>query len=91
MQTDFVMVEECHEYSECQPFIDAYCLSNVVSVEYKASPFYSGCKRYPGLAMVYRDRDLVNKGDRGYIFETCSGWIIKMTSVALIALLILIY
>ena len=71
MKTDFVMVEECNMYDECQEYIDAYGIQNVVAVEYNKGAFTKGCNQFPKLALVFRDQNLVAKGDEGYQFSLC--------------------
>ena len=44
MQVDFVTVEECNEFDECQTFIDAYGASRVFVIEYQKNAFDKGCE-----------------------------------------------
>ena len=46
MQFDFVAVEECNEFEECQTFIISFEKSKVFLVEYTKAAFDKGCKNY---------------------------------------------
>ena len=67
---DFVVVERCNEYDECDLFLDEYGERTLV-IEYDADAFASGCDRYPGLAVILRDRDLSTPAASGYVREVC--------------------
>jgi len=70
MGTDFVIAEECNEYSECGDYTAVYGTA-VLVVEYSSSAFAAGCAAFPGLSIVLRDRDLVGKGQAGYVYDGC--------------------
>ena len=91
MKTDFVMVEECNMYEECQEYIDAYGIEKVVAIEYNKGAFTKGCNQYPKLTLVFRDQNLVAKGEEGYQFSLCgaSSKAQKLISSAAVLLMIL--
>lgn len=70
MGTDFVVAEECNTYDECDVYTGAYG-DHVIVIEYVRADFDEGCASFPGLSIVYRDRDLVAPGASGYVFDGC--------------------
>lgn len=70
MATDFVVAEECNRYSECGTYTAAYG-DHVLVIEYRQQDFDVGCKAYPGLSIVLRDRDLVAPGQAAYVYAGC--------------------
>lgn len=67
---DFALVEQCGEHDECDAFTDAYG-DLVFAVEYDPAAFDQACERFPDLAMVLRDLDLVGPGDPGHLRRSC--------------------
>jgi hypothetical protein len=88
MQFDFVTVEECNEFDECQTFIDAFGKSKVFLIEYTKQAYFKGCQKYPKVALVLRDRMLVGKENPMYVFALCNSIFLKL---GLTFYLILIY
>lgn len=70
MGTDFVIAEECNEYSECGDYTAAYG-SAVLVIEYSRAAFDAGCADFPELSIVLRDLELVGIGQPGYVFDGC--------------------
>lgn len=70
MGTDFVVAEECNRYSECGDYTAAYG-DAVLVIEYRRQDFDKGCKDFPQLSIVLRDRDLVPAGAAGYVYAGC--------------------
>lgn len=70
MGTDFVVSEECNHYDECGDYMAAYG-KHVIVIEYLRADFTRGCKKYPGLSIVLRDRDVRPRGAAGYVFDGC--------------------
>jgi hypothetical protein len=70
MGTDFVVSEECAHYDECDDYIRGYG-EHVLLIEYTKSDFDKACKSYPSYSVVLRDRNLVRKGQSGYVFDGC--------------------
>ena len=70
MGTDFAVVEECNRYDECDAFARAYA-DRILVVEYRRRDFDRGCRRYPGLSIVLRDRDLRTPDQPGYVYDGC--------------------
>jgi hypothetical protein len=68
--TDFVVAEECNEFSECQDYRDVYG-DHVLVIEYQRTSFDAGCAAFPTLSIVLRDLDLVAPGTAGYVFDGC--------------------
>lgn len=71
---DFAITEECEVYRECGSYTKAYG-NQVYEVEYSDN----GTKAYPRacaaqgkkISVIYRDRDVVPKGTKGYINKNC--------------------
>ena len=71
---DFAVTEECFRYEECGVYADVYGTA-VIDIEYTDDlpvPFDEVCASddRPGTTIL-RDRDLVAKGEPGYVFEHC--------------------
>jgi len=71
---DFAVAEECLEWGECGGYTSVYG-TKTLDVEYSDGSMSldqvcSSSKRLP--STVYRDRDLVAKGQKGYVYGTCS-------------------
>lgn len=72
---DFAIAEECQVYDECGAYTRAYG-RRVLEVEYDDAGgvrgFRAACRaRGRRIAVTYRDRDLVARGQRGYAFRSC--------------------
>jgi hypothetical protein len=72
---DFAIAEECQVYDECGAFTSAYG-RRVYELEYVdnggAANFARACKaRGAKISIVYRDRDVVPRGARGYVYKAC--------------------
>ena len=67
---DFALVEQCHEFDECDRFTAAYG-DRVYVVEYDPAAFEAGCERHPDLSIVLRDLQLTAPGDTGYVRRSC--------------------
>lgn len=70
MGTDFAVSEECMHYKECGSYTAGYG-ENVLIIEYVRADFDAACKSYPRHSIVLRDRELVTKGAKGYVFDGC--------------------
>jgi hypothetical protein len=70
MGTDFVVAEECNHYGECGTYTAAYG-DHVLEIEYVQADFDTGCSAMPQLPIVLRDRNLVPKGQPGYVYKGC--------------------
>ena len=70
MGTDFVVVEECNRYEECADFTGAYG-DQVYVIEYRRSDFDAGCRDFPNLSTVLRDRDLQSPSESAYVYDAC--------------------
>ncbi|MFK7998701.1 MAG: endo alpha-1,4 polygalactosaminidase [Polyangiales bacterium] len=71
MGTDFVVVEECGRYRECEDFIDAYG-DLVLMIEYRIQDFERSCADLADThAIVLRDLNLVTPEGRGYVYDDC--------------------
>jgi hypothetical protein len=72
---DFAIAEECQVYRECGAYTRAYG-RRVLEVEYDDAGgvrnFRVACRAQGRrIAVTYRDRDLVGRGERGYAFRSC--------------------
>ncbi|WP_341953505.1 endo alpha-1,4 polygalactosaminidase [Salinibacterium sp. TMP30] len=71
---DFVIVEECDQFSECADFTDAYG-DAVINIEYTDDlrrPFAEVCADVATpLITMLRDRNLTPPGSPDYVFERC--------------------
>lgn len=72
---DFAIVEECQVYSECNSFLAAYG-NQVYEIEYSdnggLANFLRACKaRGARISVTYRDRDVVPKGTKEYVYRSC--------------------
>ena len=71
MNTDFVMVEECSRYDECEVFVEAYG-EYVLMVEYRERDFNAGCASHGSThAVLLRDLNLVPSTARSYVYDDC--------------------
>ena len=68
--TDFVVAEECNRFAECGDYTAAYG-DHVLVIEYRQVDFDAGCRDFPALSMVLRDRDLVPQGQAAYVYAGC--------------------
>lgn len=71
---DFAVAEECQVFDECALYAAAYG-RHVLEIEYSdngSAAFRTACahRRQRG-PVVYRDRDLLKRGERGYVFAAC--------------------
>ncbi|WP_260855687.1 endo alpha-1,4 polygalactosaminidase [Curtobacterium sp. 9128] len=71
---DFAVAEECVTYDECRAYTDVYG-AQVIDVEYSddvGRPWSDVCGMRSRPAMtILRDRELVARGQSGYVFEHC--------------------
>lgn len=68
---DFAVAEECADYDECGDYTAAYG-NEVIVIEYSAKGLTKACKNWGStLSIVRRDVDVVAKGDKGYVRQTC--------------------
>ncbi len=71
---DFAIAEECGFYGECASYTGLYG-SHVIEIEYTdngRSAFTAACAaRGSSLSIIYRDRDVVPRGDGAYHYEYC--------------------
>jgi hypothetical protein len=71
---DFAVAEDCQVYSECGAYRRLYG-GHVIEIEYSdegRANFDKACaRRGDGWSIVYRDRDLLVRGQSGYVHETC--------------------
>ncbi|CAN5168997.1 endo alpha-1,4 polygalactosaminidase [soil metagenome] len=71
---DFAVTEECQVYAECGGYRKAYG-AHVIEIEYSDNGrryFTRACKkRGTSISVIFRDRELVKRGNAGYVYETC--------------------
>lgn len=71
---DFAVVEGCQVYDECDAYTDVYG-ARVLEIEYTDAPlsaFTEACRaRGKTASVILRDRDILPRGRRGYIYRTC--------------------
>jgi hypothetical protein len=72
---DFAIAEECQAYRECGTYMKAYG-DEVFEVEYPDNGgrrnFRAACADHgAAISITYRDRDVVPRGTKGYINESC--------------------
>jgi Glycoside-hydrolase family GH114 len=72
---DFAIAEECAAYGECDAYTSVYG-RQVYDVEYAdnggLANFERACQEYGArISIVYRDRDVVPAGQRGYVYRWC--------------------
>lgn len=72
---DFAVAEECQVYLECASYTKAYG-ARVVEIEYTDNGGLKNWKkactaRGAKISVVYRDRDVVKKGRKGYVYKEC--------------------
>jgi hypothetical protein len=70
MGTDFVVAEECNHYNECGLYRAGYG-DQVYVIEYIRADFDKGCRDFPNLSIILRDRNLVPAGTGGYVYDGC--------------------
>lgn len=70
LATDFVVAEECNRFNECGDYTAAYG-EHVLVIEYGRTDYNNGCRDFPQLSIVLRDRDLVPDGATGYVYAGC--------------------
>lgn len=71
MGTDFVVVEECARYRECEDFIDVYG-ELVLMIEYRTQDFERSCADLADThAIVLRDLQLVTPASGRYVYDDC--------------------
>lgn len=70
MGTDFVVAEECNRYTECEDYRAGYG-DDVIVIEYRREDFDAGCRQFPNLSIVLRDRDVLPAGKTGYVYDGC--------------------
>ncbi|MFD7130968.1 endo alpha-1,4 polygalactosaminidase [Streptomyces sp. NPDC059894] len=68
---DFAVAEECGRYDECDAYTAAFG-RHVVDVEYEKRGMERACAGWgEEISVVLRDRDVLPRGDSGYVRETC--------------------
>jgi hypothetical protein len=71
---DFAVAEECEVYRECGAYTKTYG-SRVIEVEYTdngRAAYARACAARGGtISILLRDRDVVPRGAKGYVYETC--------------------
>jgi hypothetical protein len=71
---DFAVVEECEVYRECGRYTKMYG-RRVIEIEYSDNgrkAFKRACKaRGAKVSVLLRDRDVVPRGETGYLYRTC--------------------
>ena len=72
---DFAIAEECQPYDECRTYTSAFG-ARVYEIEYPdnggRSTFDAACAARGGtISITYRDRDVVPRGQAGYVSESC--------------------
>lgn len=71
---DFAVVESCQVYDECDRYTQVYG-SRVLEIEYTDTPrsaFTEACRaRGTKASVILRDRDIVPRGEEGYVYRTC--------------------
>jgi hypothetical protein len=72
---DFAVTEECQVYAECTAYTRVYG-RHVIEIEYAdnggRANFANACAaRGSSISIVYRDRNLVPRGTRGYTYASC--------------------
>lgn len=70
MGTDFAVAEECNRYDECGDYTDVYG-DYVFVIEFRTKDFSKGCKNFPNLSIVLRDRQLVAPSQDTYVYDGC--------------------
>lgn len=73
---DFAIAEECHYYAECDTYTKPYG-NHVIEIEYTDDGNYESnmkgaCKDLgTKISILFRDRNVVPKGQKGYFYKTC--------------------
>ncbi|MGE5182869.1 MAG: endo alpha-1,4 polygalactosaminidase [Acidobacteriota bacterium] len=70
LATDFAVAEECDAFGECDSYTAGYG-SHVLVIEYDRKSFDAGCRAFPQLSIVLRDRELVTPDRPGYVYAGC--------------------
>lgn len=74
LRFDFAVTEDCEVYRECGRFTRRYG-DRVIDIEYVdngTGPFERACRaRGERISILLRDRDVVPRGHRDYVYETC--------------------
>lgn len=67
---DFAVVEECGRPQSCGAYVEVYG-DRVFVVEYDRAGFEQACSRWPALAVVLRDRDVLPADEAGHVHDAC--------------------
>ncbi|KAI6177326.1 Alpha-galactosidase [Aphelenchoides bicaudatus] len=68
---DYGIVEECQKYKEC-PKYDALYGDRWIEIEYTNKAFKKACKkRGKRVSIIRRDRDVVKRGKKKYVYKVC--------------------
>jgi hypothetical protein len=71
---DFAVTEECQVYEECGAYTDVYG-DQVYEIEYTdngAEAYPTACAAHgKDISVIYRDRDVVPRGEDGYVYQDC--------------------
>ncbi|HTW21308.1 MAG TPA: endo alpha-1,4 polygalactosaminidase [Mycobacteriales bacterium] len=71
---DFAIAEECQVYSECSYYLKAYG-DQVYEIEYTDDGrkyYHEACAaRGDRISIILRDREVVARGHKGYVYEAC--------------------
>lgn len=71
---DFAIAEECQVYDECSFYLKTYG-DEVYEIEYTdngRAAYQTACaKRGAQISIILRDRDVVPRGAKGYVYEAC--------------------
>jgi hypothetical protein len=71
---DFAIAEECQVYSECGSYTRAYG-RHVIEIEYTDNGrryYRAACAaRGSRISIILRDRDVLPRGRRGYVYQAC--------------------
>jgi hypothetical protein len=71
---DFAVAEECQVYDECGDYTDVYG-DEVIEIEYTDNgedAFAAACADHGDrISVILRDRDVVPRGDPGYVYRAC--------------------
>lgn len=71
---DFAIAEECQVYDECGSYLRVYH-RHVIEIEYAddgRGPYRQACAaRGPRISVIYRDRDVLPRREKGYRYAAC--------------------
>jgi Glycoside-hydrolase family GH114 len=71
---DFAIAEECQVYEECAFYTRTYG-DEVFEIEYTdngRAAYATACRKRGGrISIILRDRDVVPRGSRGYVYQAC--------------------